>query len=63
MLNKQTETPVVIVDFDVPFVNLVKFLIKLSLAAIPALLVLSAFNLLVRLLIHAVIDIIRMNQF
>ena len=45
--------PVVIADFQVPFLRLVLFLVKLALAAIPAAIILGIISFLLSLLLAA----------
>jgi hypothetical protein len=43
--------PVVIVDFKIPFLRLVLFLVKLSLAAIPAAIILAVISFLLSVIL------------
>jgi hypothetical protein len=43
--------PIVIVDFQIPFFRLVLFLVKLSLAAIPAAIILAVISFLVSVIL------------
>ena len=45
--------PVVIVDFKIPFLRLVLFLVKLALAAIPAAIILGVISFLLSVILAA----------
>jgi hypothetical protein len=49
--------PVVIIDFRVPFLRLVLFLVKVSLAAIPAAIILAMVSFLISVLLATLFGI------
>ncbi|MEZ5785535.1 MAG: hypothetical protein R3D62_03390 [Xanthobacteraceae bacterium] len=49
--------PLVITDIRIPFFRLVLFLVKLSLAAIPAAIILAVVSVLISLLLGALFDL------
>lgn len=56
-MDANSRQPVVIVDFRIPFLRLVFFLVKLSLAAIPAAIILAVVSFVVTMLLAAVFGI------